>query len=157
MAQSILFSVALSLCQNSVYQMKMQLWSAKVHVSMCCFPFHQVASEPRQALTIVFKGFCCLASLLYSYVNRVSIAVSTDRTTLAGNCNDGALRLMAGDNPLEGRVEICINNAWGTVCDDAFSSEDAQVVCTQLGEPFNGIWLFENNLPFAVNIYVIVK
>ena len=71
--------------------------------------------------------------------NGVSFTVPTDRTTLAGNCSDGALRLMGGDNPLEGRVEICINNAWGTVCDDAFGSDDAQVVCTQLGEPFNGI------------------
>ena len=71
--------------------------------------------------------------------NGVSFTVPTDRTTLAGNCSDGALRLMGGDNPLEGRVEICINNAWGTVCDDAFGPDDAQVVCTQLGEPFNGI------------------
>ena len=64
--------------------------------------------------------------------------LSSDRTTPAGNCTDGALRLVGGNNPLEGRVEICINNAWGTVCDNAFSSEDAQVVCTQLGETFNG-------------------
>ena len=48
---------------------------------------------------------------------------------------------MDGTNPLEGRVEICISNAWGTVCDDAFSSEDAEVVCQQLGEPYNGKYL----------------
>ena len=64
--------------------------------------------------------------------------LSLDRTTSVGNCTDGALRLVGGNNPLEGRVEICLNNAWGTVCDNAFSSEDAQVVCTQLGETFNG-------------------
>ena len=39
---------------------------------------------------------------------------------------------------LEGRVEICINNAWGTVCDNKFSSEDAQVVCRQLHLPTEG-------------------
>ena len=65
--------------------------------------------------------------------------LSLSRTTPAGNCTDGALKLVGGNNPLEGRVEICINNALGTVCDNAFSSEDAQVVCTQLGETFNGI------------------
>ena len=64
--------------------------------------------------------------------------LSLDRTVSAGNCTDGAFRLVGGNNALEGRVEICINNAWGTVCDNAFSSEDAQVVCTQLGETFNG-------------------
>jgi len=64
--------------------------------------------------------------------------LSLDRTTPAGNCTNGALRLVGGNNPLEGRVEICLNNAWGTVCDNAFSAEDAQVVCTQLGETFNG-------------------
>ena len=40
---------------------------------------------------------------------------------------------MNGSDPSEGRVEICINNAWGTVCNNLFSKDDAQVVCTQLG------------------------
>ena len=40
---------------------------------------------------------------------------------------------MNGSDPSEGRVEICINNAWGTVCNNLFSTADAQVVCTQLG------------------------
>ena len=32
----------------------------------------------------------------------------------------------------EGRIEICINNAWGRVCDTLFGREDAAVVCEQL-------------------------
>ena len=55
------------------------------------------------------------------------------------NCTHGELRLVGGAVAhLEGRVEICINNAWGTVCDNKFSSEDAQVVCRQLHLPTEG-------------------
>ena len=58
----------------------------------------------------------------------------TDLTsTNAANCSDGDIRLAQGPNVREGRVEICLNNAWGTVCaqDVIFSSASAQVVCQQ--------------------------
>ena len=57
------------------------------------------------------------------------------------NCNDGALRLVGGSVPSEGRVEVCINRAWGTVCrgtsryyrSNTWNVQDARVVCRQLG------------------------
>lgn len=32
-----------------------------------------------------------------------------------------------------GRVEVCVNNSFGAVCDVAWDDADASAVCTQLG------------------------
>ena len=48
-------------------------------------------------------------------------------------CIEGDIRLLEGITALEGRVEICKNNAWGTVCDNGWDTVDARVVCRQLG------------------------
>ena len=50
----------------------------------------------------------------------------------AGNCSEGSLRLTGGFKLL-GLLEICVNNAWGTVCGTQFGSDELQVACTQLG------------------------
>ena len=48
-------------------------------------------------------------------------------------CMDDALRLSDGRNELEGRVEVCMDGVWGTVCNDLWSMENTAVVCNQLG------------------------
>ena len=59
---------------------------------------------------------------------------------------EGTVRLVGGDTPLEGRVEIFFLGQWGTVCGNSYYSyiygygyvyswdlADATVVCHQLG------------------------
>ena len=57
----------------------------------------------------------------------------TDLQTSQANCSDGAVRLVGGASESEGRVELCLNSAWGTVCDDYWNREEASVICHQLG------------------------
>ena len=62
-----------------------------------------------------------------------TVAISTS----SGNCSDGEIRLEGIRDDMqavtrEGRVGICFNNAWGTICGLLFGREDAEVVCGQL-------------------------
>ena len=47
------------------------------------------------------------------------------------NCTEGNVRLLSGFR--NGTVQVCVNRTWGSICDSGWSSQDADVVCRQLG------------------------
>ena len=54
------------------------------------------------------------------------------------DCVNGDIRLISVGNPLEGRVEICHDGVWGTVCSNGWETADAVVACRQLGYSRSG-------------------
>lgn len=53
-------------------------------------------------------------------------------------CEEGSTRLVDGYLEQEGRLEICINGIWSTICDTGFEAQDALVACSTLGHDIAG-------------------
>ena len=69
--------------------------------------------------------------------------------------------MIGGNQTNEGRVEICKDMVWGTVCDNLFDLNDAELVCAQLGYPELGLLLkigkiYYNNIMLRLTAQVII-
>ena len=62
-----------------------------------------------------------------------------------GDCSGESIRIVDGIIENEGRVELCVDGVWGSICDNGWDATDAHIVCTQLGHPelsiLNGVYI----------------
>ena len=96
---------------------------------------------------LVLVGMEISLFVLSVYLHNVVMAFISLSSSTAP-CTFGQLRL-AGNIANEGRVEICLNNVWGTVCDDYWESAEATVVCRQLGYLTQGYELSLQTILYA--------
>ena len=57
-------------------------------------------------------------------------------STVQDNCTDYHVHLVGGSTANEGRVQICLNNVWGTFChreDHNSYHVDANIICKEVG------------------------
>ena len=95
------------------------------------------------SLTVLVMG----SVFIIVYIQKMLVSLAVETVSLCafldGNhykyfdhsvvCNHGSVRLRGGSTTNVGRVEICANETWGTVCDDFWGTADAGVICRQLG------------------------
>ena len=76
-------------------------------------------------------------------------------------CTDNEVRLQGGITATQGRVEICRENIWTSVCGQEWDREYAELICEELGHRRDGG--FVSNLvaiivwPESIIIFAILK
>lgn len=82
-----------------------------------------------------------IASLkLHSWWKKIVMSLLVMISCPVGVCEDGDVRLMSGVQceDYAGRVEVCLEEEWGSICDSHWSNVEASVICGQLGFPPDG-------------------
>ena len=72
-----------------------------------------------------------------TYVVKNTLLLKCAQYFITG-CTEGQISLIGSADLYAGRVEVCHNGEWGTVCDDGWDENDGIVACRQLGLPPQG-------------------
>ena len=69
----------------------------------------------------------------YNYYKIIKVRIILCMNIIYPGCTPGDVRLAGrSSSSTRGRVELCHNNQWGTICDDGWDNSDAEVICKQL-------------------------
>ena len=74
-----------------------------------------------------------LTSILSEYDDKIDAKLLIIKSILSACNTEGDIRLANGRNKFEGRVEVCQDGQWKTVCDNGWGNSEATVVCRRLG------------------------
>ena len=55
-------------------------------------------------------------------------------------CSEGEVKLVGGsdDGDISGRVEMCVNEEWRSICSLGWSAQNTEVLCRELGYATRG-------------------
>ena len=100
-----------------------------------CGRIATVYSNLQYSYTCTYIWSCLIAvSYLFFIVVIIKFYIAIFITTGSnGDCTNGDVRVLNGSASYEGRVEVCVNGEWSTVCGDSWGYNEAYVVCNQTG------------------------
>ncbi|KAK3595698.1 hypothetical protein CHS0354_026918 [Potamilus streckersoni] len=91
--------------------------------------------------------------LPYRMDDPTCLPISTSGLEITPTVQDGeyrsvieSIRLMNGSSEYSGRLEVLVNETWGTVCDRDYTFDDnsAAALCFELGFSYTGYWEYDS-------------